>query len=84
MPHVTVLGAGLVDSLIARTLADDFESARDRGCDSQLIRRIYEVDPLVCTRCGGAMRIVSFITERPVILKILRHLRTAPGARSPA
>ena len=39
-----------------------------------LIRRIYEVDPLVCPRCGGAMRIIAFITEPRVVRKILRHL----------
>ena len=52
-----------------------------------LIRRIYEVDPLVCPRCGGTMRIIAFITEPRVIGKILRHLaaqgvdaRSPPGA----
>jgi hypothetical protein len=39
-----------------------------------LIRRIYEVDPLVCPRCGGTMRIIAFITEPRVIGAILRHL----------
>ena len=32
---------------------------------ANLIRRVYEVDPLVCPRCGSEMRIVSFITEPP-------------------
>jgi hypothetical protein len=30
---------------------------------AQLLRRIFEVDPLACPRCGEEMRIVSFITE---------------------
>lgn len=54
----------------------------------QLIRRIDEVDPLVCPRCAGPMRIITFITEPPVIKKILRHLaandihaRSPPGPR---
>lgn len=41
---------------------------------AQLIRRVYEVDPLVCPRCRGVMRVVSFITERRVIRRILDHL----------
>ena len=51
---------------------------------AELIRRIYEVDPLVCPRCGGAMRIIAFITEPRVISAILKHL-AAKGldARSP-
>ncbi len=51
---------------------------------AQLIRRIFEVDPLVCPRCGATMRIIAFITEPRVITKILRHLATnAAGQRSP-
>jgi len=30
---------------------------------AQLIRRIYEADPLVCPRCGEAMRIIAFVTS---------------------
>ena len=41
---------------------------------AELLRRIYEVDPLVCPRCGASMRIIAFITEPRVITKILRHL----------
>lgn len=42
---------------------------------AQLIRRGYEVDPLVCPRCGGAMRVVGFITQPALIKRILDHLR---------
>ena len=41
---------------------------------AQLIQKVYEVDPLICTKCGGTMRIVSFIEEQAVINKILSHL----------
>jgi hypothetical protein len=34
---------------------------------AQLIYRIYEVDPLTCTRCGARMKILAFITEPAVI-----------------
>jgi len=42
---------------------------------AQLIKRIYEVDPLVCPSCGGEMKVVAFITEHEVVDKILRHLK---------
>src|ERR1035437_239639 len=54
-----------------------------------LLRQIYEVDPLVCPHCAGAMRIVACITQSAVIDQILTHLQTRatsgawPGARSP-
>jgi hypothetical protein len=41
---------------------------------AQLIRRIYQVDPLLCPRCRGVMRVVSFITQPRLIRRILEHL----------
>ena len=32
---------------------------------ANLIRRVYEVDPLVCPRCGSEMRVIGFITKAP-------------------
>ena len=40
---------------------------------ARLIRRVYEADPLLC-RCGQWMRVVGFITQAPVIRKILDHV----------
>jgi len=55
---------------------------------AQLIKRIYEVDPLVCPTCGSEMKVIAFITEHDVVDAILRHLaktktrspRGPPGA----
>ena len=40
-----------------------------------LIKCVYEVDPLKCQKCGGTMKIISFIEQHQsdVIEKILRH-----------
>ena len=46
---------------------------------AELLRRIYEVDPLVCPACSGAMRILAFITADAVIDRILAHLRRPRG-----
>ena len=40
---------------------------------ARLIQKIYEVDPLTCTRCQGSMRVIVFI-ENEDIIKILKHL----------
>ena len=40
------------------------------------MRRIYEVDPLVCPKCAGPMRMIALIQEPKVIDKILKHLRS--------
>ena len=41
---------------------------------ARLIQKIYEVEPLVCPRCNGTMRIISFIEAPQVIRDILTHL----------
>lgn len=41
----------------------------------QLIKWVYEVDPLWCPECGGQMKVVSFIEppQTDVIKAILKH-----------
>ena len=41
---------------------------------AQLIRKVFEVDPLECPACGGEMKVVSVIYKDDVIQKILEHL----------
>ena len=40
-----------------------------------MIRKVYEVDPLVRPQCGGQMRIIAFLTDHKVVDKIINHLR---------
>ena len=41
---------------------------------SELFRRVWREDVLVCSRCGGEMRLVAVIEEPAVIEKILKHV----------
>jgi ribosomal protein S27E len=54
---------------------------------AMLIKRVYEIDPLACPRCGGAMTVIGFIEppQGDVIEKILRHcgLWHASAPRAP-
>ena len=53
------------------------DSEYKNGCNkswARLIKKIYEVDPLVCPKCGGEMRIIAFIEDYKVIKKILDYL----------
>ena len=77
-------GAAPSDAVSLDDEASRAERRRLRRQWAELIRRIYESDPLLCT-CGAQMRVVSFITEPPVVRKILVHLErigTGP-ARAP-
>jgi len=39
----------------------------------QLIQKAWDVDPLLCPKCGGQMRLISLIDHDKTIEKILRH-----------
>ena len=41
---------------------------------AHLIKKIYEVDPLICPKCGGNMRIIAFIEDYKIVRKILDWL----------
>ena len=52
------------------------ESAYVKKCRlkwAALIKAVYEVDPLKCPKCGGTMKIISFIEDEVTIKKILKH-----------
>ena len=49
----------------------------------ELIRRVYEVDPLTCPACGAGMKVVAFITDYPAIDRIIRHLGVAFTLKRP-
>jgi hypothetical protein len=50
---------------------------------ARLIQKIYEVDPLLCPKCSGAMRVIAFIEAPGVIRKILKHLNLWDTKRKP-
>jgi hypothetical protein len=52
------------------------------GSWARLLRRILEVDPLLCPRCGVVMTIVAVITEPAVVDSILRS-RSRGACRDP-
>jgi hypothetical protein len=65
---------------------DEIIPAAAKRAWARLIKQVYEVDPLVCPRCAGPMRIIAFIEQPEIIEKILAHLGRwpAPGHSPPA
>ena len=55
-----------------------FSKAR-RASWARLLKRIFEIDPLLCPRCGAEMAVISVITEPELIDQILRHLDNRGG-----
>jgi len=62
------------DEHIASILEHEGSSKAFRKNWARLIQKIYEVDPLICAKCQGKMRIIAFIEDEEVIKKILKHL----------
>ena len=50
--------------------------ARRRSSWARMLKKVFEVDPLLCPRCRNVeMQIVAWITEVAVVDRILRHRR---------
>ena len=68
--------------------ASDPDGQKSRRRWAILIQKVYEVDPLLCPKCGGQMKFISFIESRQadVLEKILRHCglwENPPPTRTP-
>jgi len=49
----------------------------------QLFRKVYEVNPLTCPKCGGLMKVISFLTDYPAVDRIIHHLNLTFVAERP-
>ena len=49
----------------------------------RLLAKVYEVDPMVCPKCGADMKVIAVIEDPDELKRILRHLvkmgRSPPG-----
>jgi hypothetical protein len=50
---------------------------------AEMIRKVYEVDPMVCPHCGGQMKVISFLTDYSVVDRIIDHLKLKFVAERP-
>ncbi|WP_415357675.1 hypothetical protein [Halioglobus sp. Uisw_031] len=41
----------------------------------QRLKRVFNIDIEVCSRCGGSVRVIACIEDQDVIDRILAHLR---------
>lgn len=78
------------DDQVPALIESEVSSKEFRKSWARLIQKIYNVNPLVCSKCLGSMKIISFIEEEQLVKKILKHLdlwdvkhRPPPRANSP-
>jgi hypothetical protein len=50
---------------------------------AEMIRKVYEVDPLLCPQCHGEMSIIAFLTDYAVVDRIINHLKLTFVAERP-
>jgi hypothetical protein len=48
-----------------------------------MIRKIYELDPLLCPQCGGTMKIIAFLTDYAVMDRIISNIKLTFIAEKP-
>lgn len=60
------------------------DPARSLKGRAEMVRKVYEIDPMVCPQCGGRMKVVAFLAEQAVVDRIIDHLKLAfKGERHP-
>ncbi len=62
------------DDQIPALIESDVSPKEFRKNWARLIQKIYNVNPLLCPKCLGSMRIISFIEDQQMISKLLKHL----------
>jgi hypothetical protein len=62
------------DDIVPALIESDISKKAFRKSWARLIQKIYNVDPLLCPKCQGEMKIISFIEDNEITKKILKHL----------
>ena len=57
-------------SLPLRIVEEELRRLPSKGW-AEMIRKVYEVDPMICPKCGGRMKVVAFLTEHAVVDRII-------------
>jgi len=86
-------GKGTTVNPAIEVIAPEAAKAEKKKCNktwARLIQKVYEVDPMVCPKCGSEMKIIAVITEPLAVQSILRYLEnkglppfSQPKANSP-
>ena len=69
------------DSEVAALIDSDVSRKAFRKNWARLIQKIYHVDPLICPKCQGKMRIISWIEDK-VVNELPRGKPRSIGAKT--
>ncbi len=71
------------DDAVPALIESEVSSKEFRKNWARLIQKIYNVNPLLCPKCLGSMKIISFIEDSEIVKKILKHLNLWDVKRKP-
>ncbi len=65
-----------------RIIEDELPRIPSKGW-AAMIRKVYEVDPMLCPKCGSQMKVIAFLTDFSVVDRIIGHLKLSFVAAKP-
>jgi hypothetical protein len=69
-------------ALPLRIVEDELRRIPSKGW-AAMIRKVYEVDLMLCPKCGGVMKVIFFLTDFSVVDRIIDHLKLTFVAERP-
>jgi hypothetical protein len=78
------------DDQVPALIESEISTKEFRRNWARLIQKVYNLDPLLCPKCLGSMKVIAFIEDEQLVKKILKHLdlwdvkrKPSPRANSP-
>ncbi len=71
-----------VSPLVLRMVEQEEKCIPSKGW-AAMIRKVYEIDPMICPQCGGVMKVIAFITDYRAVDRIIDHLKLTFVAEKP-
>ena len=65
-----------------RIVEDKLQRIPSKGW-AEMIRKVYEIDPMLCPQCGGTMKVIAFLSDFSVVDRIINHLKLTFVASKP-
>jgi hypothetical protein len=62
-----------VANRVSEVVAEEEPKKRPSSSWARCVKLVFEVDPLICPKCGSQMKIKSFVTDSRQIERLCKH-----------
>ena len=80
--HRGMIKKASLGSFPLRMVEEELQPIPSKGW-AEMIRKVYEVDPMLCPKYGGRMKVIAFLTDFSVVDRIIGHLKLTFVAERP-